>query len=331
VDELKNLFFHGKLKSVLITGGTGFFGKAILRFLSDLENKQIYLPRVDILSRDPLLFLKLNPEFEKHKWLNFLQGDICCPLEITGLYDCILHGAADSTNRSNLTLIQRHDQIIVGTKNVLDFALKCQAKRVLYVSSGAIYGKLPIDCSSFSEDMPSILNSLDAGNTYAISKFHAEHLCMLYRNKFGLEIVIARCFAFMGRDLPIDVHFAIGNFVRDALRNKEIIIKGDGSAIRSYLVQEDLAFWLFKILIDGVDGEAYNVGSDKAYSMLELARKVRNVISPSKKIILKGEPQSHERNVYVPSIEKARINLGLDVWTKLESGISQMAQKVAMS
>ena len=96
MDKLKDLLFQGKLESVLVTGGTGFFGKPILRFLFDLESKQIRLPRVDILSRDPLLFLKINPEFEKQKWLNFIEGDICYPLEIKGLYDYILHGAAGS-------------------------------------------------------------------------------------------------------------------------------------------------------------------------------------------------------------------------------------------
>jgi dTDP-glucose 4,6-dehydratase len=96
VDKLKDLLFQGKLESVLVTGGTGFFGKAILRFLFDLESKQIRLPGVDILSRDPFLFLKINPEFEKQKWLNFIQEDICHPLEIKGLYDYILHGAAGS-------------------------------------------------------------------------------------------------------------------------------------------------------------------------------------------------------------------------------------------
>lgn len=159
-----------------------------------------------------------------------------------------------------------------------------------------------------------------------MGKLAAEHLCAQYAAQHGLEIVIARCFAFVGGDLPLNVHFAIGNFIRDALWSDEIIVSGDGTPIRSYLDQRDLAHWLMTLLQDGKAGEAYNVGSDRAISIADLAHLVRDLVSPEKPVRILGEPMGNvERSRYVPDISKIYRHLGLRPTYTLEQSILDTA------
>jgi len=143
----------------------------------------------------------------------------------------------------------------------------------------------------------------------------------------GLRCVTARCFAFSGPGLPTDGHFALGNFVRDALAAEAISVQGDGTPLRSYLHGADLAVWLLTLLTLGEAGTAYNVGSDEALSIAELATRIRDTLAPHKPVqIQKQAPiegmQAKQR--YVPGIERARA-LGLAPWTSLEDSVKAAA------
>jgi UDP-glucuronate decarboxylase len=138
--------------------------------------------------------------------------------------------------------------------------------------------------------------------------------------------VIARCFAFVGRDLPLDVHFAIGNFIRDALYAQEIVVSGDGSAVRSYMDQRDLATWLLALLERGQAGQAYNVGSDDEISIRELANLVREVLAPTKPVKIAGNAAAGNfRSRYVPSIDKAQRELRLRLTFPLREALLETA------
>jgi dTDP-glucose 4,6-dehydratase len=162
----------------------------------------------------------------------------------------------------------------------------------------------------------------DPSTAYGHAKRAAEHLCVLYREAHGLETVIARCFAFVGPDLPRNAHFAIGNFIRDALNADAITVVGDGAPLRTYLDQSDLAQWLFTLLECGRSGDAYNVGSNEVISIAELAHLVRDVLAPDKAVQILGNPdRGATRNRYVPDIRKARQELGLDINVSLADSI----------
>jgi UDP-glucuronate decarboxylase len=140
-----------------------------------------------------------------------------------------------------------------------------------------------------------------------------------------LNTVIGRCFAFVGPDLPLDVHFAIGNFIRDALRGDGITVAGDGTPLRTYLHQEDLAEWLWTLLLRGRSGEAYNVGSDEVISIEQLAHLVRDILAPDKPVRILGRAtDTGLRNKYVPDIGKAMEELSLEVRISLPEAILQV-------
>jgi dTDP-glucose 4,6-dehydratase len=125
----------------------------------------------------------------------------------------------------------------------------------------------------------------------------------------------------------LDVHFAIGNFVRDALWADEIVVRGDGSPLRTYLDQNDLANWLLTLLEKGRPGEIYNLGSNEVVSVADLANLVRDLIAPDKRVRILGKADpSHARNRYVPDIRKARSEFGLDVTIPLAESIRRASK-----
>lgn len=309
---------------ILLTGGTGFFGRALLRMWMQQACAGHAMPSVCVLSRDPSAFLDQYNEFDDLGWLSFFHGDVLNrdTLPWDELFTHIIHAATESTKGPLISPLSLFQQIVDGTRNILDLAVKTSATRFLLTSSGAIYGPQPPEISTLPEDYPGSPDSTKVSSAYGLGKRAAEHLCILYQNRYTLEPVIARCFAFVGQDLPLQAHYAIGNFLSGAMYNECILVKGDGSPLRSYMHQEDLAYWLFRILVHGRPGEAYNVGSDQAITIKDLALLTRDLISPDKPVcILNNQTRSLERNLYVPSIKKARDHLGLQVSVPLKEAI----------
>lgn len=313
---------------ILLTGGTGFFGRALLRYWCAAFESGVPVNLVTIFSRSPTDFIDRYPQFSNLPWLEFQVGDICRPDTLPkGIsFTHILHAAADSTLGPQLSPLQRFNQIVDGTRNMLEYAVACGAGRFLLTSSGGVYGTQPPDLEKIPEDYNGMPDPLYPANVYGVAKRAAEHLCALYLDAHDVEIVIARCFAFIGQDLPLDVHFAIGNFMRDAFYKDSIQVSGDGTPLRTYLDQEDLAHWLMTLLEHGRPGEAYNVGSDEVVSIAELAYRVRDLLAPDKPVVIRGQSSDAQgRNRYVPDIRKVREELGLAVRIPLTEAIRRVS------
>lgn len=316
--------------NLLLTGGTGFFGKALLRHWQDAPA----VPHVTVVSRNPKVFLAQHPEFADLPWLSFHKGDILAPasLPATASFTHLLHAATDSTLGPRLTPLQRYVQIVDGTRNLLDYAAIHGIPRFLLASSGGVYGAQPQDMAQIPEDYHGMPDPLSAQNAYSIAKRCAEHLCALYAQQHGIQTVVARCFAFVGRDLPLDVHFAIGNFIRDALNHPRITVSGDGTPIRTYMDQRDLAHWLDVLLRNGRAGHAYNVGSDAAVTIAELAHRVRDLLAPGKPVHISGIAKAGGSiNRYVPSISKVRLEFGLTLRYTLQDAVLETVRHMKVS
>ncbi|AWW47046.1 NAD(P)-dependent oxidoreductase [Polynucleobacter paneuropaeus] len=304
--------------------------RRILKISGQIDLKE---SAVTVLTRNPDSFLHSFPEFSEQKWLKFCRGDILQSLEKISsegqIFSHVLHAAADSTLGPSMGSLERFNQIVTGTRNVLDFAVKVKARKFLLTSSGGVYGDLPSNLESFPEFYMGMANPLDPFNAYSVAKRLAEHLSCLYADSYGLEVVVARCFAFVGPDLPLDAHFAIGNFIRDALNGGPITINGDGSPMRSYLFQDDLADWLLALIDRGSSGNAYNVGSDQPISILDLARLIKSTLSTKSRIDVKGLGGANRiiRSRYIPNIEKIKQELDVEITIPLVSAIELTAQK----
>jgi dTDP-glucose 4,6-dehydratase len=138
----------------------------------------------------------------------------------------------------------------------------------------------------------------------------------------GFEPTIARCFAFIGPYLPLDVHFAVGNFIRDGLEGGPIRINGDGTPYRSYLYAADLAIWLWMILLRGRPLRPYNVGSPEAVTIEQLAHIVAHAFAQTLAIERAREPiQGMAANRYVPAVTRAEADLGLRATVPLADAV----------
>ena len=291
-------------KRLFITGGTGNFGKSILRHCSVFNENDFV-----ILSPDPDTLKREFPSLLNGKRIEFLRGDVRDFKISEENFDYIFHGA--TTSGKIIPDDEMQSVVIDGTKHVLEFALRNKhLSNFLYVSSGAVYGNkynIPIGEDFFCEPV----------DVYGRSKLEAEKLCL----DSGVPCSIVRCFAVVGEYLPLDAHFAIGNFLRDCLNNQLIVINGDGTPIRTYIYSSDLVHWLWKILIDGEPGRTYNVGSDREISIGELAETVRKVAGTSNEIQILSSLSGASMQCYAPDISRARDELGLKVETSLEKAI----------
>ena len=286
------------MSTVLLTGGTGFFGKSIMDYFLRHECGSHFV----VLSRHPDHFLNQNPQFATIKSFSFVQGDIRdfqIPDSIS--IDRIIHAA---TPVDNTTSDDEMRSIIVdGTAHVLDIARLKQVKRILYISSGAVYGKQPDNV----ERIPETLECKPV-TAYGKGKLEAETMCL----RSGIETVIARCFAFVGKYLPKSKHYAIGNFMDDCLHDRSIIIQGDRTALRSYLYADDLVDWLMTALENGIAGHIYNIGSEKAYSIREIAEHVKVALGTDNSIQTLGKPQQFGKaSRYIPDVSKIKKDLGV--------------------
>ena len=216
------------------------------------------------------------------------------------------------------------DTIVKGTRHTLDFAVQCKANKFLLTSSGAVYGRQPPEMTNIPEDYCVAPDPADPNSAYGEGKRAAEHLCALYFEKYGIETKIARCFAFVGPYLPLDIHFAIGNFIRDGLNGGPIQVNSDGTPYRSYLYAADLAIWLWTILFKGQTCCPYNVGSEEAMTIVDLAKEVAACFQkPIEVNIAKAHDLRRLTQRYVPSTKRAREHCNLRQTVDLQDGIKR--------
>ena len=317
--------------SIFITGATGFFGIWLLETLLAANREFSLGLRILALSRDPAGFAKKAPHLAHDPAVTWITGDVRDFPFPAGPITHVIHAATESTSNQNASDPQAmFDVCVEGTRRVLALAREKRVARMLFTSSGAVYGRQPPELAHIPEDFAGGPDPLDRRSAYAEGKRAAEFLCGLAATDpvSPVPVTIARCFAFVGPHLPLDVHFAIGNFLRDALAGGPIRISGDGTPFRSYLYAADLVEWLVTILLRGQPGRAYNVGSEEAISIRDLAGRVAEVsagMQPGRSrpeiIIAKASVPNRPADRYVPSCHRAREELGLDVRVPLDESI----------
>jgi nucleoside-diphosphate-sugar epimerase len=312
-------------KRLFITGGTGFFGCWLLESFVWANDKLGLDASALVLTRDPDAFKRKAPHLANHSAIKFHIGDVRSFEFPVGIFSYVIHAATEASAKLNIeNPALMIDTIISGTKRTLDFARYCGAKKFLLTSSGAVYGKQPSEVTHIQEDYLGGLDTMNPRSAYGEGKRMAELLSTIYAKQFGFEAKIARCFAFVGPYLPLDTHFAIGNFIRDGIKGHPIYVNGDGTPYRSYLYAADLAIWLWKILCQGKDCYPYNLGSEREITIAGLANMVADSFQPRPEVQIAGKAtQDKIPERYVPSTQRAFLELNLQQNIDLQESLNR--------
>lgn len=302
---------------IFVTGGTGFFGKWLLASFAAANDRLDARIALTVLSRNPERILAAFPELQRRADLSWCRGDVRDFAFPDGSFPYVVHAATSACEKLNVGQpMEMFDTIVEGTRRVLEFAQKASTQALLLTSSGAIYGRQPPELNHIPEDFTGSPDPLSSRSAYGEGKRAAEFLAAAS----GLPVKIARCFAFIGPHLPLDAHFAAGNFIRDALHGGPIVVTGDGSPLRSYMYPADLVIWLITILVRARSHRAYNVGSDHETAVGALAKAVSRA-SGQVPVEVMGTRTSGSPARYVPSIRRAGDELGLSIRINLEDSI----------
>jgi len=296
---------------IFITGGTGFFGCWLLESFAWANDKLGLGATAVVLTRNPAAFQAKAPHLASHPAIQFHTGDICSFDFPPGRFSHVIHGATEASAKLNdENPLQMFDTIVSGTRRSLELARHCGAKKFLLTSSGAVYGRQPPELTHVPEDFSGGPSPTEPHWAYGEGKRAAEMLCALFHRQHGLDTRIARCFAFVGPYLPLDIHYAIGNFIRDSMAGGPIRVNGDGSPFRSYLYAADLAAWLWTILMRGAPCRTYNVGSAVPVSIAALAELVAQQVNPRCAVRSAARPDpSRLAQRYVPDVSRVKSEL----------------------
>jgi dTDP-glucose 4,6-dehydratase len=314
-------------KRLLLTGGTGIIGKWLLATFLHANRALNLHAGITVLSRNVGAFLAQHPEVHGAGEIEWIQGDVRdFTLPEGKAHEFVIHAATDvvATQSASHTF----DTCVTGTRRVLEQMRSTGGRRMLLLSSGAVYGPAPAGLARFSETWSGAPDQLSTNSAYGEGKRASELMCAIAAAEHGFEIPIARCFAMVGPYLPLDKHFAIGNFIRAAISDRPIEINGDGTPLRSYLYMSDVTSWLWTLLFRG-GTRAYNVGGEEPVSISELAVRVATVLGAGSAIRTAKTPVTGALpQPYVPDIARAWLELGLRPTVELDQAIQRTAQWV---
>lgn len=262
---------------LFITGGTGFFGKWLLETLAWVNKRLAADISATVLTRNSGRFLEQMPQLAGNGAIGFVHGDIRNFSFPPGHFSHLIHMATTSAEATfaDEPPLEKFTTTVQGTQRVLEFATRCGAGKILLTSSGNAYGPVTDHPLPVSEEYPGAPDiTRPVASALGEAKRAAELLARIHAGMNTYEVKICRCFTFIGPYLQTDIHYAAGNFIRDAINGGPIRVRGNGTPVRSFLYPTDLLVWLLTILFDAPSGRLYNVGSSEPVSIGELAGKI---------------------------------------------------------
>tara|TARA_B100000586_G_C20110025_1_gene429396 strand:+ start:1965 stop:2867 length:903 start_codon:yes stop_codon:yes gene_type:complete len=297
------------LKTLLILGASGFFGKSIIDYTKIFGLKKWQINRLILVSRKKIFFGK---NIKKIKF-SYIRKNIE-KFKLLPKVDYIFYFINEKNQKKSFRSFKKFKYLIKNVNN---------KTTVLFVSSGAVYGLIKNKNDTMEKKKINIRKIYQFKNykkKYALYKYKMEKNLKKINNK-NLNIVIARCFTFIGNEILKRNSYAISNFVNSASIKKKIYVKTPLS-IRSYMNPFDLSEWLLEIVSKSKSlYEVFNVGSDYEVSMKKLSQKIHKKYELKSRIIMKN---NNKKDYYVPNIKKAKMKFGLKNRFSLDKSLDDL-------
>ena len=311
-------------KPLVITGASGFVGTWLTLSWVAARKRLKGRGQLLITSRNPQSLLPLINVIDSRSPVTALSSDIRnlhIPSEFRN--GNLIHAATPASAALNASDPAAMLKIIIeGQERVIVEAVRMN-NRLLFLSSGAVYGRQPLDLSHLPETWEGAPQIGDSNSAYHEGKRVAELMGNIAATKQGLHFISARLFAFIAPFLPLGTHFAAGNFIRDALSSNQIEIQSGGGSVRSYLYATDLCSGLWALLARGETGSAYNIGSDQDITIKELAIKVAWLAGTNARVNVRGLDTPENVSRYVPSLERLHNEIGMTQSISLEQSLKR--------
>jgi len=312
-----------KGEKILITGGTGFMGTWLVETLAYLNDQLGYGIRIQLLAKHASQFKDRAPHLAGRKDVSLIDKNAKDIIAIDDDITYVIHAAANPDNRVHSSdPLRIMSSIARGTETVLEAAARLpDLRKLLYVSSGLVYGPQPMSLERMPETYIGGPDCASITSVYSEAKRYSETLCAAYRSQYKIPLITARPFAFIGPYQLLDKPWAVNNFINDALRGSQIGILGDPATVRSYMYPSDMAFWLLVMLASERTG-VYNLGSPEGISLEGLALKIASHFTPTPEIVTAGrESRRGGPSRFVPDVSAAQSDLGLTVKVGIDEAV----------
>lgn len=324
--------------TVLITGANGMLPSYMVFTLLYLNIKfNLNIKVIALVRNIEKAKIKFKP-FIDNLHLNIYVHDVNLPISINEHIDYIVHAASQASPKYyGVDPVGTINANIQGTINVLELAKKNDCKSVLYFSSGEVYGILSEGKKNIETEY-GLIDPLSVRSCYGQSKRMGENLCICWNYQYNTHAKIVRPFHSFGPGLLLDDGRVFADFISNIIRNENIILKSDGTAIRAFCYITDATLQFFKVLLDGKDGEAYNVGNDNnSVSIKELAQTLVKLY-PEKKICviqnidendLRTSKMKSPLSISIPNIDKIR-ELGVFPSVSISQGFKRTIDSIKL-
>jgi nucleoside-diphosphate-sugar epimerase len=261
-------------KTIIVTGANGFLPAYMVKTLLYLiKTKIVNNLKIYALVRDKNKAEKRFLNFVGDSHLHFIIQDVCEPLQLEEPIHFIIH-AASQANPQHLIMdpVGTLKANVIGTINLCEIARRNPIESFLFFSSAIVYGKIEEKVTTVDELSYGYLNPTNVQSCYGESKRMGENICVSYMHQFGVPVKMVRPAHIYGPGMDLNDERVCSDFVRDIVNNQNIVMKSDGSASRSFCYLSDATIAFFRVLLDGKNGEAYNVTNPLCETtILELA------------------------------------------------------------
>lgn len=249
-------------KTILLSGATGMIGKCIIDLLARYNQnhpKEKYI-QVIALSRNSRSAEERLAEYWDQDFFRYISCDVNQEIPECGQADYIIHAASNTHplqySQDSIGTITAN---VIGTKNLLDYAVTHGTERFCFLSSVEIYGENRGEVDRFKEDYLGYLNCNTLRAGYPEGKRVGEALCNAYAQTYQLDFVIPRISRTYGPTMLSSDSKAIAQFIKKAAAGEDIILKSAGTQLYSYTYAPDAAMGVLTVLLKGKSGEAYNI------------------------------------------------------------------------
>ena len=310
--------------NILITGATGLIGSCLVDLLMRHSFCHIYA-----MGRNSQRAEQRFADYWQQPRFHFIRHDICQSLECTENFHYIIHAASNaSPNFFQKSPVEVMKSNLNGLCQLVEYGLAHHMQRMLYVSSGEVYGEG--DGSVFTEESSGHIDILSPRACYPSSKRAAETLCAAYIQEYGADIVIARPCHTYGPYFTESDNRVYAQFIRNIMNDEDIVMKSRGEQFRSWLYVVDCAVAMLLLLTKGNSGEAYNVANEESnITIRQLAEEIAKI--GNKKVVFDLAENGNTTPITKAVFSTEKLNqLGWKPLFSIEEGLAHTIQSMRL-